>query len=111
MIAGPASIVLAADRAVLGDLAFVAWLDVAPADLAAACRCSHHRPVPDREQTEFFRRLVTERAAGYAEVADLRIDAGTLAPDAAAAEIVEATGALWASNPGTSSTGSGRETS
>jgi shikimate kinase len=67
--------------------AFVVWLD-APVDVLAS-RAEHgdHRPLDDDVAAQLRTQRV-ERAARFAEVADLTVDTARLGPDAAAERVV-----------------------
>ncbi len=68
----------------------VVWLQVAPE--AAAARVAHHtdRPLLAGDRLATLRRMVAERSAVYARLADVAVATDGLVPDAVAARVLTA---------------------
>ncbi len=89
VIAAAGGVVLdPANRAAINDHAWTIWLQCDPAVLAKRVANGSHRPLLDTDPEGTLTKMSTDRAALYAEVADLTIDVTSLSMDAAG-ELVE----------------------
>ncbi len=78
VIAAAGGVVLdPANRALLRGGATVVWLDAEPEDLVASTATGHHRPLLDGDPLAMLRRMATDRAPLYGEVADVVVAVGT----------------------------------
>ena len=67
----------------------VIWLDASPEELASRITGDNNRPLlNDVDPLEKMRALTEERNPLYAEIADLRIDTGTVSDQEAVAKII-----------------------
>jgi shikimate kinase len=83
VVAAAGGVVLdARNRDRLRDAATVVWLDAAPNVLAERAVTGDHRPLLDDDPEAAMRSMATERRRLYEEVADVRIDVTSVAPDA-----------------------------
>jgi len=70
-----------ANRAALSRAGPVVWLRARPETMAARVGTGNHRPLLDDDPSGVLARLVVDRAALYAQVADATVDIDELAPD------------------------------
>ena len=92
VIAAAGGVVKSADnrRALVESDALVVWLDADVDVLVTRVTRGTHRPLLDDDPASALRAMATERAAWYAEVADLRVDTTELRPREDAAAIIDA---------------------
>lgn len=77
------------DRDRMRSSAIAVWLDADPAVLAQRAAGAPHRPWLDGDAEGWIRRTAAEREPLYGEIADLRVDTGSLGPAAAARAVLD----------------------
>ncbi len=100
VVAAAGGVVLdAVNRSALGRTGPVVWLRAKPETLAARVGSGGHRPLLDDDPSGVLARLVVDRAALYAEVADVTIDIDDLDADEIVARVDKAVAGLADQEP------------